>query len=229
MKGIYTAMEDIFINSLNSVGLGTVISVIIVGGGIIAGAFGIIKKYNQFIAKKTKKEEEDKEMRETIQNLTSSLQNIQSQLNNVTQELHDRNDVIDTKLEELKESIESSRKESNDGDQLIEEHMKKSDKSIEHLRENLNNVNEKTDLLIESDKESIKAMIIDTYYECKDKKYIEVYKLQSLEPLYDKYLQENGNTFIGQLMADLRKLPHEQPIERYLPSGKIIDLETPII
>ena len=74
-------------------------------------------------------------------------------------------------------------------------------------------MDEKTNLLIESDKEGIKSFIIDKYYQALEDKYIKLHVLQGLELRYEKYLQENGNTYIGRLMNEIRKMPNEPPTQ----------------
>lgn len=68
-----------------------------------------------------------------------------------------------------------------------------------------NNLN----MMIESDKESNRLSIVSTYYSATEKGYIEVYLLQALEYRYERYLEENGDSFIENLMKELRSLPHE--------------------
>lgn len=72
-----------------------------------------------------------------------------------------------------------------------------------------NNLN----MMIESDKESNRLSIVSTYYSAMEKGYIEVYLLQALEYRYERYLEENGDSFIENLMKELRGLPHE-PVKK---------------
>ena len=73
---------------------------------------------------------------------------------------------------------------------------------IDTLHDNMN-------MLIDSDKEGIRSFITMQYYEAIDKGYIEIYKLEALECRYEKYLKENGDSFIAKLVEELRTLPHQ--------------------
>jgi DNA-binding protein YbaB len=111
-------------------------------------------------------------------------------------------------------------------DRASEEEFKNQMKELaEDFKEMKNNMNDmhseimemKTDIynnlnmVIESDKESNRLSIVSSYYDAMEKGYIEVYLLQALEYRYERYLDENGDSFIENLMVELRKLPHEPP------------------
>lgn len=66
----------------------------------------------------------------------------------------------------------------------------------------------KIDMLIDSDKDDIKLSITEKHhYFCYEKGYIDDYSLDCLEKKYGHYCDEGGNSFIGDLMKDLRALP----------------------
>lgn len=76
---------------------------------------------------------------------------------------------------------------------------------VEMKRDIYSNLN----MMIESDKEGNRLSIVSEYYNAMEKGYIEVYLLQALEYRYERYLEENGDSFIENLMKELRRLPHE--------------------
>jgi hypothetical protein len=106
-----------------------------------------------------------------------------------------------------------SQQDSKEGDIALENQLKSYENTIDNLNIKLSNMDEKTNLLIESDKEGIKSFIIDKYYQALEDKYIKLHVLQGLELRYEKYLQENGNTYIGRLMNEIRKMPNEPPTQ----------------
>lgn len=64
------------------------------------------------------------------------------------------------------------------------------------------------DLLIDSDKDSIKSWItMQHHHFCYDLKYIDDYSLDCIERRYAHYKDEGGNSFIGDLIKELRQLP----------------------
>ena len=63
-------------------------------------------------------------------------------------------------------------------------------------------------ILIESDKDDIKAWITEKHhYFCYNLGYIDDYNLQCIEARYKHYKEEKGNTFIDGFMKDIRALP----------------------
>jgi hypothetical protein len=65
-------------------------------------------------------------------------------------------------------------------------------------------------MLIDSDKDDIKAFITrEHHYFCYQKGWVDDYSLDCVERRYAHYEQEGGNSFVEDLMKDLRKLPKQ--------------------
>ena len=79
----------------------------------------------------------------------------------------------------------------------------------EELQGKLGDLTDKIDLLIDSDKDDIKAWITEQYYLFKEKGYIDSYSLDCIEHRYSHYKKENGNSFIETLMKEIRQLPKQ--------------------
>lgn len=63
-------------------------------------------------------------------------------------------------------------------------------------------------LLMESDKDDIKSWITEKHhYFCYEKGYIDDYSLDCIEKRFKHYKDEGGNSFVEDLMDDLRHLP----------------------
>ena len=74
---------------------------------------------------------------------------------------------------------------------------------------------EKVDILVQSDKDSIKAFITkEHHYYCYEKKWIDDYSLDCIERRFGHYVKEGGNSFIEELMEEIRGLPKVAPCER---------------
>lgn len=81
---------------------------------------------------------------------------------------------------------------------------------IENFVDCLNKITSKVDLLMASDKDAIKAYITrEHHYFCYQKGWIDDYSLDCLERRYQHYVDENGNSFIKQLMEEVRELPRQ--------------------
>lgn len=109
--------------------------------------------------------------------------------------------------------------EEEQEEQDIENKICKQDKQIEELRNSLADTNKqierllrRVDLLINSDKDSIKAYITREHHHfCYEQKWIDDYSLDCIEKRYAHYKEENGNSFIDGLMEELRELPKIPP------------------
>ena len=97
---------------------------------------------------------------------------------------------------------------------------KKLKNSIENHEEEISKLNQAIDkltkmvnLLIESDKDDIKAFITREYhYFTYQKGWIDDYSLDCVEKRFEHYKQEGGNSFIESMMQTLRTLPRK-PVE----------------
>lgn len=80
--------------------------------------------------------------------------------------------------------------------------------TVDHLKDNVDYLRKKVDLLIDSDKDDIKAYIIrEHHYFCYQLKQIDDQSLECIERRYEHYRAQGGNTYIPDLMEDLRNLP----------------------
>ena len=75
-------------------------------------------------------------------------------------------------------------------------------------------INQRIDTLIRSDREQIKAYITGKYHEFMDKGFVDDYSMQCLEEQYAIYVEEDGNSFIGTMMKELRSLPRKSKRRR---------------
>lgn len=89
---------------------------------------------------------------------------------------------------------------SNDIQKILK-HLEESDKKMETLTKSVQ-------MLIDSDKDDIKAWITEQHhYFCYKLKAIDDYRLDTIEKRYSHYVAEGGNSFIETLMEEIRRLP----------------------
>ena len=101
--------------------------------------------------------------------------------------------------------------------------QEKKDEELEKLKEqqlkmhaDMDNMMKSIQLLLDSDKDDIKAWITDKHhYFCYEKRYIDDYSLDCLERRYSHYIDEGGNHFIHQLMDEIRHLPRVSNIDEH--------------
>ena len=81
----------------------------------------------------------------------------------------------------------------------IEDHSQQ----IEDLKENISEIKNLINLLIESDKDAIKAFITrQHHYFVYQKGWVDDYSLNCVEERYNHYKDQGGNSFITTLMTD---------------------------
>lgn len=82
--------------------------------------------------------------------------------------------------------------------------------SIEKINKSVDELTNKINLLVESDKDAIKAYITkEHHYYCYERRWIDDYSLDCLEKRFAHYIEEKGNSFVENLMDEIRALPRE--------------------
>ena len=107
----------------------------------------------------------------------------------------------------------NKKKTEEDSEKSVTERIDNLESSIKDIADSVSKVTDKVDLLLESDKDAIKAYITrEHHYFCYQKEWIDDYSLDCLERRYDHYIEEHGNSFIEQLMNEVRALP-KKPLD----------------
>lgn len=120
--------------------------------------------------------------------------------------------------ERLKKVFKKETDQENEMD-AIQEQIDEHKREYEILKENqgqlqntLTNLMEKVNLLIDSDKDDIKSFITERHHHfCYQEQWIDDYSLDCIEKRYKHYTDEGGNSFIEDLMEELRELPKQPP------------------
>lgn len=82
--------------------------------------------------------------------------------------------------------------------------------SIEKINKSVDELTDKINLLVESDKDAIKAYITKEHHHyCYERRWIDDYSLDCLERRFAHYIEEKGNSFVENLMDEIRALPRE--------------------
>lgn len=97
-------------------------------------------------------------------------------------------------------------------DQKIDNTLEGLQKELKHIAETVDEINSEVNILKESDKDDIKAFITrEHHYFCYTKQWIDDFSMDCIEKRYAHYVQENGNSYVADLMRDLRALPKQNP------------------
>ena len=106
----------------------------------------------------------------------------------------------------LKEEVEDLNK--------FYEEKKVVDEGFAKVNERIDKICDLVDMLVESDKESIKAYITERHhFFVQERKWIDYHSMDCLERIFAIYEREHGNSFVEDLMNDLRQLP-KMPIDQ---------------
>lgn len=109
-------------------------------------------------------------------------------------------DTIHNQIQELNDCIKQEQKQQNKRQEEINIQFNKVNKDIKSLSDSVN-------LLLNSDRDDIKSYIVEKHhYFCYDKQWIDDYSLECLEKRYSHYEEEGGNSFIKNLMEEIREL-----------------------
>lgn len=87
--------------------------------------------------------------------------------------------------------------------QKIQELQKKENE----IEESIQKLDEKITMLIDSDRDDIKAWITSQHHHFMEKGEIDYYSLDCIARRYAHYKLEGGNTFVDDLMEDMNNLP----------------------
>ena len=88
---------------------------------------------------------------------------------------------------------------------------KELENNVQEMAKAIGELTKKVNMLIESDKDDIKAFITrQHHYFVYQKGWIDDYSLDCIEKRYNHYQDEGGNSFIGSLMEEIRDLPKKK-------------------
>jgi hypothetical protein len=93
--------------------------------------------------------------------------------------------------------------------------IKEIKKDSELMKQSCKYYSQKIDMLVGSDVEDIRAYIIAKYHKHVEKEgWVDDYTMDVLERRYKYYKDEGGNSYIKDLMSEIRKLPKRPPYEK---------------
>ena len=118
-----------------------------------------------------------------------------------TKDKYDQEAKQKTDIEDINEKLN----QNSENIKMLIEMQKQQNEKIE--QQNL-----RIELLIDSDKDDIKAFITEKYhYFVEVRGWIDDYSLDCLERRFQHYKDENGNSFVADLMSEIKRLPKHPP------------------
>nr|DAK39047.1 MAG TPA: nucleoporin [Caudoviricetes sp.] len=216
-------MVDYALEQLSQTDLGSriiiILSVIAIIAVIIKYAFVYLKKGITAVASITiaikQKSDDWKSLTDQITSVTADLKDIHNDLKMTTQSLAEvtkqmneeknRRKEMEKKVEELETKLETLDRSSDKTDQQILELLNDHHEEIKSISRTVANINNSIPMIIESDVETFRTYLVDTYERCKESGTINIYTLQTLAKRFKNYQKEGGNTWAKTLMEAIEK------------------------
>lgn len=210
-------MESEFLQWLDSFPghLGTILAVTIGGVGLITALVTSImklkKEYEQRIVDMTRKEETDRKFKDDISEMIREVKILKDNTEFMSQQYAETQRELNGKIDNLTVMMEETKQKDRDQDSMLETKMTELNTTMSDFRKDINANKDQLDVLVASDKESIKSFIVSCYYQAKSDGYVNSHLMQIIEERYETYKKENGNSYVGGLMNELRAFPHTAP------------------
>ena len=150
------------------------------------------------------------ETNNTLKELTLKISNVENKVTDLDTKYSNTIRDITTDMCNMTNRLETNIQESNNADAVLEAKLNEYNLNIEKVGNNLSDLTAKTNRLIESDRESIKAYIAGIHKTATTDGYIDFHILSIVEHQYETYLRENGNTFVAKLMEEIHTLPNSK-------------------
>ena len=93
-----------------------------------------------------------------------------------------------------------------------EQEKEKNSVSLQELAEKIDKITTRLELLTESDKDDIRSWIVEkrNYYKAHPEEKIDNFIMDTIEKRYQHYKDEGGNSYITDMMEELRKMAKEE-------------------
>ena len=102
----------------------------------------------------------------------------------------------------------------------LEKRLENAEREFETFLKQQNEINnslqtlvKKVNILLDSDKEDIKAYVTEKHHYYLHRGWIDDFTLECIEKRFQCYQEEEGNSFVENLVNDLRKLPRQSPTD----------------
>lgn len=117
--------------------------------------------------------------------------------------------LIDFFKNKTKKTYDTAEERENNIKKILEK-LESLDAKVDDLAKKTEEQEERLKLLTESDKDQLKSFIVKEYhFFCDTKGWIDDFSIDTIEKCYSHYKDEGGNSYVADLMTELRKLPHK--------------------
>ena len=193
-------MENEALKLLNTLPTGTFIAIAAFLIGILVTIGMSIYKVSKRFEKKIRDDMQDDldhtQLVETVNALTSKIESIGGEIKDLRKALRESSQNNEQWREDMSKKVDESDKVITETKNLLKDQLSP---RIQELENNMYKVSD-------SNMGAIKSFIISEYHKWMERGYIDVYSLSLIEDRYKDYSKNGGNTFILDLMNQLRSL-----------------------
>ena len=199
-------MDENLIRLLDNIGLGTFIGLVV---SVVMFSVPIIKYLKEKknaakdkIKNEVLKEEDEEKTKKDIETAISKIEGIDEKLDDHTNKIKE---YVDERIGLIETQVKANTKYINHSKNEMENYRTRTEELLDIVKKTEENVK----ILIDSDKDTIYYIIMQTYRKCIDENEIDLSTLQNVERMYKKYIEEieDVDDFIEKLMNEMRELP----------------------
>lgn len=219
-------MNDYLTQELSKTQEGSIILIIVallvlavtIGKKVVTVAIEVYKRLKIFILDQHEEEEEKQNTSEKIQELSVDLKEVRDDLKTVTKALSALTDQINEEKKErealkgrlvkVEDNVSDMSKSTEATNKQVLELLNDHHDEIKLISEKVSEISQSIPMLIESDVESFRAYLIETYERCKLTNSINIYTLQTLSKRFENYRREGGNTWAEALIGEIKSFEH---------------------
>lgn len=183
-------------------GLGVGVAVVVVLLGFYKKIKKSIEDYNKHVVSNANVSRQDEEFKEEMRKMMQEVKDMKL-------DFQENINRLDKNVEIVTESVEQLKCVNNNNCKSMMQKLSNYEESHQRINKKIDVLHDNMDLILESDREDIRSFITIQYYNAVEKGYIEMYVMEALEHRYEKYLKENGDSFIANLMNEMRKMKHQ--------------------
>lgn len=199
-------MSQELVNLLDHIGLGTFIVIVSSGLAFLIPFLKQVRDHKKEMKNKIKGELLEEESREKDkQDLQTAIEKIDGIDEKLDEHNKDIKDYVEERIGLIETQVESNTKQINRAKKELESYRNQTSELLEIMKTTEENVK----ILIDSDKDTIYYIIMQTYQQCMQERKIDLSTLQNVERMYKKYMEEieDNDDFIEKLMNEMRHLP----------------------
>ena len=122
-------------------------------------------------------------------------------------------DFYDWAKSRIRQPIDKENQKKKEEEDMLDK-IRTHEEKINSIQLNQNEILRIVNILIDSDRDDIKSWITEKHhYFCYERKWIDDYNLDCIEKRYHYYKLEGGNSFVADLMEEIRALPKVDPMK----------------